>query len=613
MAGLTFNVFGHDVSAAKTIKGIEGQATKSSGKIRESFKDIGKSLLTGAGIVGLGELGKKSLEAADQLEGSNIKIEHVFGESSDAVEAWAGSLASSFGISQAAAEATAGSFAQILVPLGKNSDETAAMSEKLVTLTADMARFNNADPAAVQSALIAGLRGRATALRSYGVDLSATAVKEEASRLGLVKKGEALSDSAKTQAAYNLILKDTKRQEGAVADTSKTLAQQKQILSAQVENLEAKLGTVLMPVLTALAGYLTRDVIPAFSTVGHWVKQNTSWLVPLAVAVGSAAVAYKLATFGMAAYKATMAAGAAVSGLLTGATEAQTVAQGELDAAMDANPIALIVAALAALAVGLVYAWKHSERFRDIVKAVWTDIKTVIMAVWDHWLKPQFEAFKAIMTTTASVAVSLWHGMETVAHGIAVAWHGVGTAFGDVWGFIHGVYDKIKSGIHTVHDVIAAVVGKIKTVFSSIGGAIKTAWDVSFGPILTAIKASVDAVIHALQELGILSISGQGSLSGALTVGAGTKAPKHNAHGGMAFAGVPMVVGDGGRPEEFVPPSNGQILPNVPRGGSAPTVVNVHFGAGVILGSPAEVGRAVVQAVEHASNAGVKIPASAVR
>lgn len=295
-SGLTFNLYGRDVSASSSLQKFEKQAAASGEKIKRSLTGIGKTVLAGTGVVGLEELGSKSVEAADKLEGANIKIEHVFGESSKQVQTWSKGLATSFGISQAAAEDTAGTFAQMLAPLGKGPQITAVMSEKLTTLTADMARFNNADPAQVQSALIAGLRGRATALRQYGVDLSASAVKEEAVREGLIKQGGTLTDAAKTQASYNLILKQTANQQGAVKDSSKTLAQQHKILTAEVTNLEANLGTKLQPVLVDVGKVLLDDVVPAMSSTVHWVKENETWVRPLAISVGALWGAWKLHT-----------------------------------------------------------------------------------------------------------------------------------------------------------------------------------------------------------------------------------------------------------------------------------------------------------------------------
>lgn len=63
-------------------------------------------------------------------------------------------------------------------------------------------------------------------------------------------------------------------------------------------------------------------------------------------------------------------AGAAASGVARVATMAWTGAQWLLNAAMTANPIGLVIAAIAALVGGLVYAYDHSEAFRGVVQRV---------------------------------------------------------------------------------------------------------------------------------------------------------------------------------------------------------------------------------------------------
>lgn len=60
-----------------------------------------------------------------------------------------------------------------------------------------------------------------------------------------------------------------------------------------------------------------------------------------------------------------------------------TIAQGILNVVLAANPLGLVIIALAALAAGLVYAWKHSETFRDVVKGVFNAIKTAIRVTVD--------------------------------------------------------------------------------------------------------------------------------------------------------------------------------------------------------------------------------------
>lgn len=71
-----------------------------------------------------------------------------------------------------------------------------------------------------------------------------------------------------------------------------------------------------------------------------------------------------------------MVAMAAKSAILRGATMAQTAAQWLMNAALNANPIGLVVMAIAALVGGLVLAYNKSETFRNVVDALWQGLKT---------------------------------------------------------------------------------------------------------------------------------------------------------------------------------------------------------------------------------------------
>ena len=76
------------------------------------------------------------------------------------------------------------------------------------------------------------------------------------------------------------------------------------------------------------------------------------------------------------------------------ATVATTVKQWALNAAMYANPIGLVVAALAALVAGLVYAYKKSERFRNVVDSVWSSVTSFFSLAWNKivgWFKSIYE------------------------------------------------------------------------------------------------------------------------------------------------------------------------------------------------------------------------------
>jgi phage-related protein len=92
------------------------------------------------------------------------------------------------------------------------------------------------------------------------------------------------------------------------------------------------------------------------------------------------------------------------------ATKAWTAAQWLFNAAMDANPITLIIIALIALAAGFAYLWTHSAAFRDFWIDTWHVIEDAAKAVW-HFLQRAFsdisqwisDAWNAIKSATQTV------------------------------------------------------------------------------------------------------------------------------------------------------------------------------------------------------------------
>lgn len=78
-----------------------------------------------------------------------------------------------------------------------------------------------------------------------------------------------------------------------------------------------------------------------------------------------------------------------------------------LNAALSANPIGLVVLAIAALVGVFILAWKHSETFRKIVIGAWKGIKDAAQAV-GRWFKE-----------------TLWPWIKQVGDRIASMFHGI--------------------------------------------------------------------------------------------------------------------------------------------------------------------------------------------
>lgn len=84
----------------------------------------------------------------------------------------------------------------------------------------------------------------------------------------------------------------------------------------------------------------------------------------------------------------------------------------------------------------------------------------------------------------------------------------------------------------------------------------------SLAPLLAALGRIDSIVENILRKLGLLKT--RGAVLGAVGGGGGGQGIRFLAGGGDVAAGEPVVVGDGGRPEVFIPRVPGTVLPRVP-------------------------------------------------
>jgi hypothetical protein len=185
----------------------------------------------------------------------------------------------------------------------------------------------------------------------------------------------ALVESGKTLEAQKIILGEVESQVGGSAKAyGETLPGQMAKAKNAMTEMSASLTTALLPAMTALAG-VASAVAVVMTEHSTAAKVAIGAIAALAGIVLATSVAVKL----YATYQALAAA----------ATVAWTGVQWALNAALTANPVGVVVVALAALVGGLILAYKHSETFRRIVDAAFKVVKAAAEAVLgffrDHW------------------------------------------------------------------------------------------------------------------------------------------------------------------------------------------------------------------------------------
>lgn len=236
-----------------------------------SFKGLGRSVAfassTFLGASGFVAVTEQAIGAASDLNEQLSKTRVVFGRSSRGVVAWSKTTSSAFGISRRAALGTASSFGALFRPLGITGKVAAQQSQSLTELGADLASFYNTDVASALDAIRSGLVGESEPLRQYGVLLSETRVQQVALADSGKKSAKSLTNQEKALARIKIIFEDTGVAQGDFARTSEGLANQSRTLSANLDDLEAKIGGKLTPTLTIATGALN-DFLEAFSKSG---------------------------------------------------------------------------------------------------------------------------------------------------------------------------------------------------------------------------------------------------------------------------------------------------------------------------------------------------------
>ena len=86
--------------------------------------------------------------------------------------------------------------------------------------------------------------------------------------------------------------------------------------------------------------------------------------------------------------------------------------QTALNIALSANPVGIVVLAIAGLVAGLVLAYKRSETFRGVVNTVWSGVKGVVGSAWTETIKPALQGLGDLFRRAWQIWQDKWPAME---------------------------------------------------------------------------------------------------------------------------------------------------------------------------------------------------------
>ncbi len=504
--------------------------------------------------VGLGALAvgaKKAVDAAAEMNDSIGATQVIFGKASAAVLKYTDTTAKGIGLSKQAALDAAMTFGTFGKSAGLTGDKLSGFSNQMTQLAGDLASFKGGTAQEAVEAIGAAMRGEAEPMRRYGVLLDDSTLKAKAMALGLLKptknmdairiadqraslaqaaytkavkehgknSAEAqraevalnsshnalkkategtippLTAQQKVLAAQRVILDQTKDAQGDFARTANSAKNKAQAQSAQIQDLTAKLGQALLPAYGALLSVGLK--------VTGWMSQNTG-AVEIAVGVVAGLAGTVLAV------SAAMKAWTAMQAVARVATVAWTGVQWLLNAALSANPIGLVVLAVAALVAGIVIAWKHSQTFRNIVTGAFNAVWGAIKAAWS-WIRSSWPLLQAVLTAPIRIAVAAvtgaFHAVLGAARG---AWNWVRNNWPLLLAILTGpVGLAVRWIVQHWGDIVSTarqLPGKIKAVFANIGGL-----------LIDAGKRLISGFIHGIGSMFGAVKDKLGSLTDSLT------------------------------------------------------------------------------------------------
>jgi hypothetical protein len=373
--------------------------------------------------------------------------------------------------------------------------------------------------------------------------------------MGLMKGTKELSAAAKAQATYALIMEQTTLAQGDFARTSDGLANQQKILSSTFEDIKAKVGTGLLPLMTTLtqtvsglfanpafqaglqnfingvAGLAQQvityipQVIAWFEQVAAWFTNNQGVIVGILAAIGTA-----IASF---AYTTAVAMGTVIMGML---------------------PVIAVMALIGVAAFLLYQAWTNNwGGIRDTLTALWEGtIKPALSALWT-WLQVNLPVALAWLSNTWTTVLlpaimGVWAWMNAVLFPFFVALANfLGAVFSVAVTALAGIWQNVlqpalQDALPILKDIFAWVGEKLTPAFGWLSQAIKDV--TSFLADLTNALKNIHLPAWMTPGSPTPWEVGLRGVASAMTSLSNTALPELKSE--LAFSGVSGVAGVGG-------------------------------------------------------------------
>lgn len=440
--------------------------------------------------------------------------------------------------------ATTKSLEEFGVKLTDGNGKLLPMNEQLAALAAGYQKASASGNEQAYTAQILGNRGvaltgiladytnvaeQASKIKGIGIDpetahkveQSLTTVKQQVSQLGMTAANALLpfiqQYLPQVQTGLANLATQVKSHQGDIKAAIASVTSLAQTAGSAI----AYLGGPGIGILAAIAGVIgTIKAAILASNVVQGINNaltvtaaiNTGGLAAGEEALAAAKGSTTLATLALSAatIKDTAQNIAHAAAQIASAAAAKAAAAGQwlLTAALNANPIGIVIAAIAALVAAMVVLYNNNKQFRDFINGMWAGIKSTAQAVGNWFSGPFVDFFKGAFTGVQAA----WNAAPGFFSGLGSKISSAMSATGD---FIKENWKSLAVGIVNPVAGAASLLYKynpgfkawadsamqtIKAGFTSGMEAVKSVFTAAWNGIVTVVKAIVQPFVNGILD-----------------------------------------------------------------------------------------------------------------
>jgi hypothetical protein len=404
-------------SLAKALNQVQNQTTKASKKM----DGLGAALSKGLQVVGVTmlanevrQLGLAGIETASNLAEVQNVVDVTFAESASQINTWSKEALNAYGLSELQAKQYSGTMGAMLKSSGLVGDNMIEMSTRLTELAGDMASFYNLDHDMAWEKIRSGISGETEPLKQLGINMSVANLEAFALSRGIKTSYQNMDQASQTALRYAYLMDVTKDAQGDFARTQGGYANQTRLLSNNIQQLSATFMTNFLPAITdavtkgnEFIGSIKPEQVQAFADtvingasaaweLGSTISNNWDVISPIVYGIAAATAAWKiqmmllnkesLLAMGIQKLTAAWDYATTVISLMRSGTSLAAIAQMELNLAMSANPVGLVIAGFGLLVAAGVALYKNWDTVTGALQEGWTWFNNLIQEIPDFAL-----------------------------------------------------------------------------------------------------------------------------------------------------------------------------------------------------------------------------------